>query len=215
MFSTIATAMFSDYRIIKTLTILIVMLTMASCCIDGLQDCGGCTPPEPFESLEAKKWVRVDPNPGSPVFVNEADSLDILSMSYSFISKDTCVGEAGCCTNYEITQSTYFHQQGSGSIKIMAESVRDVVDLFAGDTGRFESRFLCRLYADTLVLVPHRYLKTTLADTVIGPDTLRMIRFTQPVDTIPFQNIRSLTWVQGRGLQKVQISDRRVYLRKG
>lgn len=206
--------MFAENRTFFTLTVLACLLSLGSCCIEAIQDCGGCTPPEPFESQEAKNWISVVPDPGSPIYVNEANANDSLRFSYEFSTMDTCVGETGCCTNYEITRSTYFNQQGAGTIRITAESVRDVVDLFAGDTGRFESRFLCRLYADTLVLVPHKYLKTTLADTVIGTDTLRLIRITQPVDTTAFQNIRSLSWVQGRGLQRVQVSDGRIFVLK-
>lgn len=186
-------------------------LWMSSCCIETIQDCGPCTPPVPYESAESKKWVTIREENFYQFFINERSSADTISLFCTYHVRDTCIGEPGCCTDYQITSSQYQSIIDQNSIQIKAESIRDVVDLTAGK-GTFKETFLCRLYADTLVLVPHSWLTTRFfRDTLIDTTLVQMISIYQPFDTIPFQGIKAIDWIKGRGIYRLHLANDKVY----
>ena len=183
---------------------------VTSCCIDSIQDCGGCTPPIVYESAKAVSWVTDVDQPGELTYLDQFNPSNTIRLNRTGTSYDTCVGEPGCCTVFNGKISYLSGQRSGQSIVFMVETIRDVVNFSYIQNN--DTAFLCRLYADTLVTVPRPNWSSAIFDTVYNSKSTLLLKLNDPTDTSVVLGLTTLDWIKGIGPSRIRWNDGSEYI---
>jgi len=196
---------------IQILFYFILIVFATSCCIDSIQDCGGCTPPQFYESAKAVSWVADIDQPGELFYFDQRNPSNTLRLNRFGTSYDTCVGEPGCCTVFNGKISVLSGQRAGQKIEFMTETIRDIVN-FSFIQDNKDTAFLCRLYADTLVTVPSPNWKSVIYPILYDNKNTLQVSLIDPTDTSAILGITSLDWIKGIGPARIRWTDGSDYI---
>ncbi|MBK9271189.1 MAG: hypothetical protein IPM48_06300 [Saprospiraceae bacterium] len=198
-------------KFIDSKLVLISFVLISSCCIEGIQDCGECTPPKHYESQNAISWVEDVDMPSELNYYNQRNPSNTFRLIRRNASYDTCVGDPGCCTVFRGRLSYLTGEKDGQVFEFVTESLRDVVN-FTIINDKRDSSFFCRLYADTLVAVPRTGWRTSIYPVLYDNMNTLVLSLIDPTDTSAVDGLTALDWIKGIGPVRIRWTDGSDYI---